>query len=68
MQIVQFQFLLGQNGSWIEDVKSARIENRLYDFRATFSSLFKYFWSMNFVGIGGNISREKKSIFIYMLK
>jgi hypothetical protein len=30
-----------------------------FDFIATFSSLFRGFWSMTFLRIGGKISREK---------
>jgi hypothetical protein len=43
-----------------EPCKSATFGNLLYDFRTAFSSLFRGFWGTNFVGIRGNISREKK--------
>jgi hypothetical protein len=59
-EIFIFQYLLGQNRLWIEDEKSVCFGNRLIcDFRATFSSLFKGFWSMNFVGLDAIFFREK---------
>jgi hypothetical protein len=46
--------------------KSALFGNQFYDFRATFSSLVKGFWSTNFERIADNIFKKKKD-FSFML-
>jgi hypothetical protein len=49
-----------KNGREKKHKKSTIFGNRFYDFRTTFSNIFKEFWSTNFARIEGNISREKK--------